>query len=286
MSAALVVARLILREVLRRRLVLALLALTVLAIVLTGWGFSRIPTLTQRGAPIPDVQVKAIAAFLLILVMFMFSNVLALSAVFIAAPAVSGDVESGIALAILSRPLPRAAFVIGKWLGLAVLVAAYATIAALIELAVVNAVVGYVPPRPLELLFFLLAEGLVLLTLGTVLSTRLSGMVGGVIALVLFGMAWLGGIVGGIGNAFENDVVEGVGTATKLILPTDGLWRGAVWALQPEALRAGGAAFGPAAAANPFFQPAPPPAAYLVWCVGWIVAMLALAVWSFDRREI
>ncbi|HET8569023.1 MAG TPA: ABC transporter permease subunit [Candidatus Limnocylindria bacterium] len=286
MSPALVVARLVVREVLRRRLVLALLALTLVAIVLTAWGFSRIPTLTTRGVPIGDVQVKAISAFLLILVMFMFSNVLALSAVFIAAPSISGDVESGIAQAVLSRPLPRAAFVIGKWLGLALLVAAYAVLAALIELLVVNAVVGYAPPRPLELLLFLFAEGLVLLTLGTLLSTRLSGMVGGVIALVLFGMAWLGGIVGGIGSAFENDVVEGVGIATKLVLPTDALWRGAVWALQPEALRAGGAAFGPAAAANPFYQPSAPPAAYLVWCGLWTAGMLALAVWSFDRREV
>lgn len=286
MSATGVIARLMLREVLRRRLILALLVLTVLAIALTAWGFSRIPSLSQRGVPIPDAQVKLIASQLLILVMFMFSNVLALSAVFVASPALSGDLESGIALAMLSRPITRAQYVTGKWLGLAVLVVAYALVAASLELLAVNAVVGYLPPRPLEFLGFLIAEGLVLLTFGLVLSTRLSGMVGGVIALILFGMAWLGGIVGGIGAAFDNELIERVGTATKLILPTDGLWRGAVYTLEPAAMLAAAAGAGPAFAANPFYAPAPPPAAYLVWCAAWLGGMLALAIWSFRYREI
>ena len=286
MSPTLVIARLVLREVLRRRLILALLALTALGIVLSGWGFSRIPTLSQRGVPIPDAQAKLIASQLLILVMFMFSNVLALSAVFVASPALSGDVESGIAQAMLSRPLSRAQYVLGKWLGLALLVAAYAVLAATLELAIVNAVIGYLPPRPLELLGFLIAEGLVLLTPGLALSTRLSGMVGGVIALVLFGLVWLGGIVGGIGAAFDNELIERVGIATKLLLPTDGLWRGAVYALEPAAVLAGAAGAGPAFAANPFYAAAPPPPAYVAWCAAWLMAMLAVAVWSFSRREV
>lgn len=286
MRTTLVIARLVLREVLRRRLILALLALTALAVVLTGWGFSRIPTLSQRGVPIPDAQAKLIASQLLILVMFMFSNVLALSAVFVASPALSGDVESGIAQAMLSRPLSRAQYVIGKWLGLAALVAAYAVIAATLELAVVNAVIGYLPPRPPELLGFLIAEGLVLLTLGLVLSTRLSGMVGGIIALVLFGLAWLGGIVGGIGAAFDHELIERVGIATKLLLPTDGLWRGAVHALEPAVVLAGAAGAGPASAANPFYAAAPPPLAYVAWCAAWIAGMIGVAVWSFSRREV
>jgi len=286
MSATLVVARLMLREVMRRRLVVALIALTLLAVALTAWGFSRIPTLSVRGVQIPEVQAKLIASQLLILVMFMFSNVLALSAVFVASPALSADLESGIALAMLSRPISRTEYVIGKWIGLAVLVIAYAVVAATLELLAVNAVVAYLPPRPLEFLLLLIAEGLVLLTFGLLLSTRLSGMVGGVIALVLFGMAWLGGIVGGMGAAFDNELLERVGTATKLILPTDGLWRGAVYALEPAAVLAGSLGAGPVTAANPFYAATPPPVAFLLWCALWLLGMLALTVWSFSRREI
>jgi ABC-type transport system involved in multi-copper enzyme maturation permease subunit len=280
-----VIARLVIREAARRRLLLALLILTLIVIVLTGWGFSRIPTITQRGTPLPDLQVKLIASQFLIVTMFMFSFVLAMAAVFVAAPQISGDVESGTALAILSRPIGRAEFVVGKWVGLAALVAIYAGGAAAVELAVVNAVVGYAPPEPTAFIAFVIAEGLVIMTLALMLSTRLSGMVGGVIALVLFGIAWIGGIVGGIGSAFDNAGITHVGTATKLILPTDGLWRGAVYALEPQALLATGAQAGPAAAANPFYASAAAPLSFELYVVGWVALVLGLAVFSFHARE-
>ena len=281
----LVIARLVIREAARRRLLLALLLLTLVVIVLTGWGFSRIPTISQRGTPLPDIQVKLLASQFLIVTMFMFSFVLAMAAVFIAAPQISGDVESGTALAILSRPIGRTEFVLGKWLGLAALVAVYAGGAGVIELGVVNAVVGYIPPEPLAFIAFVIAEGLVIMTFALMLSTRLSGMVGGVVALVLFGIAWIGGIVGGIGSAFDNPAITHVGTATRLLMPTDGLWRGAVYALEPQSILATGAQAGPAAAANPFYASAAAPLSFELYVVGWVVLVLGLAVYSFRARE-
>jgi ABC-type transport system involved in multi-copper enzyme maturation permease subunit len=281
----LVIARLVIREAARRRLLLALLLLTMLVIALTGWGFSRIPTITQRGTPLPDIQVKLLASQFLIVTMFMFSFVLAMAAVFIAAPQISGDVESGTALAILSRPIGRAEFVLGKWLGLAALVAVYAGGAGIIELGVVNAVVGYIPPEPVPFIAFVIAEGIVIMTFALMLSTRLSGMVGGVVALVLFGIAWIGGIVGGIGSAFDNPGITHVGTATRLLLPTDGLWRGAVYALEPQSILATGAQAGPAAAANPFYASAAAPLSFELYVAGWVILVLGLAVYSFHTRE-
>jgi ABC-type transport system involved in multi-copper enzyme maturation permease subunit len=274
MRALFVVARQVVSEASRRRLLLALVLLTVVVIALTVWGVSRIDDLRTAGQPLSDAQKKTIVSQLLILVMFMFSWVLSLAAVFVAAPAISGELESGIALAVLARPISRAEYVVGKWLGLAALVVTYGVAAALIELAAVQAVSGYQPPHPLEFLGFVLGEGIVILTFALMLSTRLAGMVGGVIAAILFGIAWMGGIVGG------------VGTATKLILPTDGLWRGGVWSLEPSIVIAAQSGLGPAVAANPFFAAEPPPAPYVAWAIAWIAVMLALAIWSFRSREI
>lgn len=279
------IARLVIREAARRRLLLALLILTLIVIGLTGWGFSRIPTITQGGTPLPDLQVKLIASQFLILTMFMFSFVLAMAAVFVATPQISGEVESGTALAILSRPIGRAEYVAGKWVGLAALVAVYSGGAAAVELGVVNAVVGYVPPEPLAFIAFMIAEGIVIMSLALLLSTRLSGMVGGVVALVLFGIAWIGGIVGGIGAAFDNATIMHVGTATKLILPTDGLWRGAVFALEPRSFIAASSQAGPASAANPFFATAAAPLSFELYVIGWVGLVLGLAVYSFHARE-
>lgn len=279
-----VVAALVVREAARRRLVLSLVLLTILAVALTGWGFSKIPDL--RTPPLPEAQVTLIASQLVILVAFMFSFVLALSAVFVAAPSISGETEPGIALAMLARPISRTSYVVGKWIGLALLLLVYAGASVALELLAVRLVVGYTPPAPLEAFAYLYAEGLILLTLALALSTRLSGMVGGVIGLVLFGLAWMGGIVGGVGAAFGNDVVTHVGTATKLLLPTDGLWRGAVYSLEPVALLTAARSAPVGASANPFFAATAPPLPFILWSLAWIVGMIALAVLSFRAREV
>jgi len=286
MRSTLVVARQVLNEAARRRLLLALVLLTLVVIALTVWGVSRVDDLRNGGQPLSDAQKKTIVSQLLILVMFMFSWVLSLAAVFVASPAISGELESGVALAILARPISRAEYVVGKWIGLVALVVAYGLAAAAVEMVAVQAVSGYQPPHPFEFLGFVLGEGVVILTFALMLSTRLAGMVGGVIAAILFGIAWMGGIVGGVGAAFNNETVTHVGTATKLILPTDGLWRGAVWSLEPSLVIAAQSQLGPAVAANPFFSAEPPPAAYVAWAIAWIALMLALAIWSFRAREV
>ena len=131
------VARHVIGEASRRRLLLALVLLTLVVIALTVWGVSRIEDLRSGGQPLSDAQKKTIVSQLLILVMFMFSWVLSLAAVFVASPAVSGELESGIALAILARPIARAEYVLGKWVGLVALVAVYGLAAAVIELIAV-----------------------------------------------------------------------------------------------------------------------------------------------------
>src|SRR5579863_4608336 len=199
----LTIARLTLRETVRRRLVHAVLILTAIIVGLTGWGFSRLNTVSNQGQPLPHFEVMSSAAILVILVAFMFSFVLAVGSAFLAAPAIATDVESGLVLALLPRPIRRLEFVAGKWLGLAVMLGAYAAIAGGIELAVVNLVVGYVPPHPGLAIAFLVGQSLVLLTLGLLCSTRLSPMTGGIVALVVFGLAWIVGVAASFGSAFN-----------------------------------------------------------------------------------
>ena len=286
----LVIARLTAKEALRRKLLLALLVLTTLVISLTVWGVSRLPTVTNgNGQPITPLEVKAVVSQLLIVIMFMFAFVLAISTVFVASPAISSDLESGIALAVLTRPISRAEYVLGKWLGLSALAAAYAGGAALVEILLVNLVVGYVPPNTLVFVLYLIGHVVILLTLALLVSTRLSGMTAGVVTLGVFGLAWFGGIAAGIGEAFNNSTITTVGYATKLILPTDAFWRGAVYALQPAAeiaLYRSSGTTGRAANANPFFAAAPPTNQFLLWSALWLVGMLALTIYSLRRREV
>lgn len=287
MPPIVVIARLTVQEASRRRLLLALVILTLIVVGFSGWGFHEITTITRSDGTLPSpVEVTFIASQLLIVITFMYSGVLALSAAVVAGPLISSEVESGLLLSMLARPVRRSEVVIGKWLGLAVLVAVYAGGSAFLEMAAVNWATGYVPPHPIDLTLYVCAEGLALLSLGLVLSTRLSGITGGVIALVAWLMAWIGGIVGDIGAGLQNQAVENIGTVSRLILPTDGLWRGAVYAMEPDVVLAQLRAAGTIGRANPFSAVDPPPAAFLAWVVVWFGCMLALGIWSFRTREI
>jgi ABC-type transport system involved in multi-copper enzyme maturation permease subunit len=276
----LVIARLTIQEASRRRLLLALVVLTLIVVGFSAWGFHKITEVTAHD------EVTLITSQLLIVVTFMYSGVLALSAAVVAGPLISSEVESGLLLSMLARPVRRSEVVIGKWLGLAALVAIYASGSALLELSAVDWATGYLPPHPVELVLFVGSEGLVLLSLGLVLSTRLSGITGGVIALVAWLMGWIGGVVGDIGASLQNQAVENIGIVSHLILPSDGLWRGAVYAMEPDVVLAALRSAGTIGRANPFSAVDPPPLAFLAWVVVWFAVMLALSIWSFRTREI
>jgi ABC-type transport system involved in multi-copper enzyme maturation permease subunit len=280
-SPALVIARLTIHEASRRRLLLALLILTLIVVGFSAWGFNKITS--SLSSP---VQVTYVTSQVLIFVVFVYSGVLALSAAVVAGPLISSEVESGMLLSMLARPVRRSEVVIGKWLGLAGLVAVYAAGSAILELAAVDWATGYLPPHPVELILYVGAEGLALLSLGLLLSTRLSGVTGGVIALVAWLMAWIGGIVGDIGTGLQNKAVENVGIISHLLLPTDGLWRGAVNAMEPDIVLAQLRSLGTIGRANPFAAVDPPPAAFMLWVVVWFGLILGLSIWSFRTREL
>jgi hypothetical protein len=112
-------------------------------------------------------------------------------------------------------------------------------------------------------------------------------MTGGVIALVLFFVAWIGGIALGIGIGFDNQTIKNIGIGSRLLIPTDGLWHGAIFYLEPSDFlalaRAGGRG---ARAGNPFFADAPLPLWYLVAVGAWFLGVLGLANWSFAKRDL
>jgi ABC-type transport system involved in multi-copper enzyme maturation permease subunit len=287
MPPVFVIARLTVLEASRRRLLLALVVLTLIVVGFSAWGFHKIVNVTHAdGTPLEPAAIALITSQLLIVITFMFSGILALSAAVVAAPLIAAEVESGLLLSMLARPLRRSEVVIGKWLGLAILVAIYASGSAALELTAVDWATGYMPPHPIQLVLYVCAEGLVLLSLGLLLSTRLSGITAGVIALVTWLMGWIGGVVGDIGTALQNQAVQNVGVISHLILPTDGLWRGAIYAMEPDTFLAAMRAAGIAARANPFLAVDPPPIQFLTWVVVWFALVLGLSVWSFRTREI
>lgn len=280
------IAALTLREAARRRLLWLLMGLTIGSVALTGWGVERLAALAREHGS-DELSIWIGVSQVLILVAFMFSFVVAMTGAFLAAPAIAGDLESGVALAMLARPIRRADLVLGRWLGLSIVIAGYAVASGLLEIAVVAFLTGYVPPQPLVAVAFLAAQGIVILTLALLLGTRLPSVGAGAVCVVMFGLAWMAGVFAGIASIFGVEVLAVVARNSRWLLPTDGLWRGVVFGLEPPIVIAGaGPAVGPIAEANPFYASAAPPLAFVVWSVAWVAVVLGLAIWSLNRREL
>ncbi|BEL05067.1 hypothetical protein Q0Z83_032580 [Actinoplanes sichuanensis] len=280
MRIVLTIAALTLREAARRRVLRSLGALTAVLLALSAWGFSEI---SADYGGLTSGEAKVSGSIVLNLVMFGFSLIAALGTAFLAGPTLSGEVESGVALAMMTRPIRRAQVLTGKWLGLVAFGAGFVTVAGIAQFVIVHATVDYWPPHPVTGLALLAGQTAALLTLGLLFSTAISPMASGIVAVGLFGATWIAGIVGSVGSALGNPNVEMVGTVSRMLLPTDGLWRGAMNSFQDPALIA---QTGSGVEESPFLSMHPLTGTYLLWAAVWTGLVLSLAALSFQRRDL
>lgn len=282
-QTVLTIAGLTVKEAARRRVLWALGGLTVALLTLSAWGFYKLSAIEFEGA-LTSGEERVVAAQVLNLVMFGLSLIAALGTAFLAGPTLAGEIESGSALAVLARPVRRSAVLVGKWLGLVTFGSGFVAVAGLAQFLVVWVTVGYWPPQPVTGLALLAFQTTVLLTLGLLLATVISPMASGIVAVGLFGATWIAGVVGGVGEAFGNEGVARVGTVSGMVLPTDGLWRGAMNAFQdPVVLQFGGPQ---AEGGFPFLSTAPLTTTYLAWALFWVVLVLGLAGLAYQRRDL
>jgi ABC-type transport system involved in multi-copper enzyme maturation permease subunit len=280
----LTIAKLTIGEAARRRILWVLAILAIVSVGLTAWGVSILVAGARRDG-VGDLEIKFAVSQILIFIAFMFGFVLVMTAAFFGSPAIATDLESGVAQAMLARPLRRSSYLLGRWLGLAVVIVGYAVVSGAMAIGVLGIVTGYLPPDPVLPIAYLAGQALVLLTLTVLLSTRLPPIAGGAIAVVAYGLAWMAGVLGKIGLALATTSLITIGDAIRVILPTDALWQGVVYGLEPSFVI--NAVEGKFAAANsPFFAASPPSLAIVAWSAIWVLLLLLLAVNQLRRREL
>jgi ABC-type transport system involved in multi-copper enzyme maturation permease subunit len=278
------VARLTIGEAARKKILWVLIILAVIAVALTAWGVSLLVS-QARDSGVSDLNLKLGVSQVLIFIAFQFGFILAMTAAFLGAPAIANDLESGIAQAMLARPLRRSSYLLGRWLGLSLVVVGYTAASGFLAIAAVSFVSGYLPPNPMVPVAYLAGQALILLTLTVVLSVRLPPIAGGAIAVVAYGMAWLAGVLGHVGIALGTNGLVGVSDLGRVLLPTDAMWQGVVFGLEPSLVIT---TIGQQqlAQGNPFFAIEGPSPAFVMWAVAWVVLALALAIVLLRRREL
>lgn len=268
-------------EAAKRRLLLAVVILSVVfvAVFTIGFAFAR----GRLGAD--PIEAEVAATILTVLGLYVASFLAAFLALFLSAGAVSGEIDSGQLHAVLARPLSRWSWLLQRWFGMAVVVTAYTLVLAGSLLLVARWAVGYQAVNPVAGLALMALQTLTLLTLGVFGSTRLSTLANGAVVFFAFGLAWMAGFVEFVGQVLDNVAMERVGIVTSLLVPSDALWRGAAAGLSSPAFLTAAAAGGDEAG-FPFTGVALPPLELVVWSVLYVPVLLALAGRIFNRRDL
>jgi ABC-type transport system involved in multi-copper enzyme maturation permease subunit len=295
--SVLVVARWTVLEARRRRLLAAGVVLSVAFVALFAVGYALLYHDQQRavleaetlGAGVLSAREELLAVSTLMLVLGLYGVQFlgALLGLFLGVASVSPEIDSGALHAVLARPLSRLQYLLGRFLALAGLLAAYVLVMSGALLLTARIVAGFTPGDARRVVGLMLLEVLILLAVSLLGSTVLPTLANGVVMLALFGLAWLGGILGFVATIPPgNELLANLGTAAGLLLPADAVWRGASFHVLPPGFLAvtslaGGEVDGP-----PFVSTAPMAPAMLAWALAYPAACLALAAAAFRRRDL
>lgn len=282
-STVLNMAGLTIRETQRRRILWVALLMGILFLAIFGLGFHYILRDIELEAgfrrPSSGQFTEMIANFLTLTGLYVINFLVIVIAALLSAGSISGEVESHIIEAIVTKPLRRWEVVLGKWLGFAAILSVYLLLLAGGVMLIAYLRAGYLLQDVPSGLGFMLLGAFSMLSVSILGGTRLSTLANGALAFMLYATAFIGGWVEQIGALFRNETAVDLGIASSLLMPADVLWKKASIAFQPRVL-------GSDDFVGPFVVTSQPNEAVVVYGAIYTVGLLLLALWSFSRRDL
>jgi Cu-processing system permease protein len=281
----LIIARLTFLEALRRRIVLAALVLGAGFLVLYGIGvgfMQRELAIASPGPAVAGTLVRTGFASFLGMAGLYAVNFLAIAmAALVTADTLAGEISSGTIQALVTKPLRRAEIVLGKWLGLAVLLGLYLALMAGSVLLIVYIIAGYVVPGVPAGLALIYLEVLLVMSLALACSSTFSTLATGGIVFGMWGIAFIGGWVEQIGAVMQAQTAINVGIISGLLMPSEALWRRASYEMTPPLAQSLDFSM-----AGPFLTTSVPSPLAVAYAALYLVAAMAIAVRRFNRRDL
>lgn len=267
-----------LQEMVRKKVFLLVLLLTLGFLILYGTG------LHYAGRAVNPLYKNLMLSQLLSLGLYFASMVSAFLAVAAVAGTIAGEIEDGTLYTIVTKPVRRGEIVLGKFLGLAAMLLVYGGLfySAIILLnlyanhwhlpflTAAGAVKG--------LLLFCL-QPLLLLAVGMWSGNFLPTIGNGVLLIMLYGLAMLGGLLEQVGTVLKNAALVNTGIVTSLLLPTDAVYR----QMLGQLLESGAINF---LTSGPFGAASRPSIWMTVYALLYTGLFLWLAVRRFARRDL
>ena len=290
MSALLRGARIVaahaLRESLRRRVFLVVVGLTLAFGGLYAWGVNELfADLDEFGGNgLLDARTLA-GATMLGLAMFGTLFLGVVLAVFLTLNAVRGDAERGLLQPVVVRPLGRGAYLLGRWAAATAVSATYVVVVFLGAVLITKLVGNYAPDRVIVPALELAGAVALVAALALLGSIALGTTANGIGILMVFGAGLLAGLLGSIGDALDSGTLSDVANVASWALPFEGLYRDALFQLVADAGSRGGVT-GALVQLGPLGGSHDNPALFPLFCVAYAMAVGALALLAFRRRDL
>jgi Cu-processing system permease protein len=273
-----------LRESLRRRVFVVVVALTLVFGGLYAWGahelFKDVSGFSNNEV---GLDAKTLAgATLLGLAMFGTLFLGAVLAVFLTLSAVRGDAETGLLQPLIVRPLGRNQYLAGRFLAAAAVAFVYVGVVYAGAVIITGATGHWWPANPVGAGLRLALAMVVVAGLSLLGSIFLSSIANGIGVLMVFGAGLLAGLLGSIGDALNSHTLQTIANTASWVLPFEALYRDALRLLVQDIPGVTGAIvqLGPLGGshdAGDFLLP---------WVVIYIVLVAAVGAFAFSRRDL
>jgi Cu-processing system permease protein len=284
--AAIVIARHVLQESVRRRVFAVVLVLSVLFVGLFAFAtieaFNAVSSL-RVGRDTGTLDARGLVAVTLIgLGMFASLFLGTVLAVFLTLGAVRGDAERGLLQPLVVRPLGRAELLLGRFAGAAGVCVAYVVVLYAAVIVIVHAAGGRWPDRVVGPGLALAAAVTILVALSLLGSVLLSATANGIGMFMVFGAGLVAGLLATIGNAVNSHSVETLGHDLAVALPFEALYQAGLHGLAADQTGFTGllvnlGPFGSSRAGGLLLD---------VWGLVYVALVGALAVLTFRRRDL
>jgi Cu-processing system permease protein len=233
MNGIWMLARLTLRECIRRKVFLIVPIVTAAFLILYAVGahyaFRASNGVTNQGPGNDLVDADALAGTTLLgLSIFVTLFLGAVIGVFLTFTTVRGDGEQGLLAPIAVRPIGRASLVAGRLLGAGLVSVAYVTFL-YGSSVLITGVIGAWWPDPVLLPALELALGvLIVVVLSMLGSVFLSTIANGIMIMMVYGAGLLAGLLGQLGAVLSSSTLESIGRVASWILPFEALYQAAL----------------------------------------------------------
>jgi Cu-processing system permease protein len=284
-SAAVVIARHVLQESVRRRVFLIVLVLSLIFLALFAFAsVEAFHVLRPFGADTTGtLDTRGLAAITLVgLGMFATLFLGTVLAVFLTLGAVRGDAERGLLQPLVVRPLGRSELLLGRFGGAASVCAVYVVILYALVIVIVHAAGGRWPDRIVGPGLALVAGVTMIVALSLLGSVLLTATANGIAMFMVFGAGLVAGLLSTIGSALGSQSVQTIAHDLALVLPFEALYQAGLHALGADQRGFTGVLIN----LGPFGSSHAGGLGLDLWAVAYLAVVAGLAIISFARRDL